>query len=40
MKLNKCKQNPILKPNPSNQWEELCVLNPAAMYVEEERSSI
>ena len=31
MKFVKCKQNPILKPNPSNQWEELCVLNPAAI---------
>ena len=36
MKLNKCKQNPILKPNSSNQWEELCVLNPAAYYDEKE----
>ena len=34
MKLVRCKQNPILKPNPANQWEELCVLNPAAIYNE------
>ena len=32
MRLIKCKENPILKPNPANQWEELCVLNPAAIY--------
>ena len=34
MRLNKYQNNPILKPNPSNQWEELCVLNPAAIYDE------
>ena len=26
--------NPILKPNPNNQWENLCVLNPAAVFDE------
>ena len=26
MKFEKYKNNPILKPNPNNQWEELCVL--------------
>ena len=29
MKFTKYENNPILKPNPKNQWEELCVLNPA-----------
>ncbi len=24
--------NPILKPNPNNQWENLCVLNPAVVF--------
>ena len=32
MKFVKYDKNPILKPNPRNQWEELCVLNPAAIY--------
>ena len=32
MKFIKYNKNPILKPNPSNQWEELCVLNPACIY--------
>lgn len=32
MKLTKCKINPILSPNPSNAWEERCVLNPAVIY--------
>ena len=36
MKFIKCDKNPILKPNPANQWEELCVLNPAAIYNEKE----
>ncbi|MBP5216405.1 MAG: glycosidase [Bacilli bacterium] len=34
MKLNKCPLNPILKPNPQNDWESLCVLNPAVIYDE------
>ena len=38
MKFKKYENNPILKPNPANQWEELCVLNPAAIYVEEEKT--
>ena len=38
MKFIKCDKNPILKPNPSNQWEELCVLNPAAMYNESDKT--
>ena len=24
--------NPILKPNANNQWENLCVLNPAVVF--------
>ena len=31
MKFEKYPNNPILKPNPANQWEELCVLNPAVI---------
>ncbi len=34
MKLKKFEGNPILKPN-NNQWENLCVLNPAVIYAEE-----
>ncbi len=34
MKLQKYVNNPILKPNPNNQWEERCVLNPAVIYDE------
>ena len=34
MKLVKCPLNPILKPNPENAWESLCVLNPAVIYDE------
>ncbi|MBO4540936.1 MAG: glycosidase, partial [Bacilli bacterium] len=34
MKLEKCSLNPILKPNPQNDWESLCVLNPAVIYDE------
>jgi beta-1,2-mannobiose phosphorylase / 1,2-beta-oligomannan phosphorylase len=32
MKLHKYEGNPILKPNENNDWESLCVLNPAAVY--------
>ena len=35
MKLKKYANNPILKPNPANQWEERRVLNPAVIYDEE-----
>ena len=31
MKLKKYASNPILTKNPKNQWEELCVLNPAVI---------
>lgn len=32
MKLNKYENNPILKPEPANAWESLCVCNPGAWY--------
>ena len=32
MKIVKSKLNPILKPNPENEWEARCVLNPAVVY--------
>ena len=32
MKLHKYEHNPILKKNPNNPWEELCVLNPAVIF--------
>ena len=35
MKFNKYIGNPILKPNPKNAWENLCVLNPGVIYDEE-----
>jgi predicted GH43/DUF377 family glycosyl hydrolase len=35
MKLTKSPKNPILLPNPANEWENLCVLNPAVIYDEE-----
>lgn len=35
MKFKKYEGNPILKPNPSNEWESLCVLNPAVIYDED-----
>lgn len=37
MKLDKYEFNPILKPNPNNDWENLCVLNPAVIYDEKEK---
>ena len=37
MKFTKYSGNPILKPNPSNEWESLCVLNPAVIYKEDEK---
>lgn len=36
MKLERAKENPILKPNSSNSWEELCVLNPAVIFNEDD----
>lgn len=32
MRLKKWDGNPILKPNPKNEWEKLAVLNPGAYY--------
>ena len=32
MKFTKYAGNPILRPNPDTNWEELCVLNPAVWY--------
>jgi len=32
MKFKKYEGNPILRPNPENEWESLCVLNPAVVY--------
>ena len=40
MKFVKYENNPILKPNPKNAWEELCVLNPAAIYDEESKQFV
>ena len=40
MKLKKHKANPILKPNPANEWENFCVLNPAVIYDEEKREFV
>lgn len=34
MKLTKYKANPILSPDPTIEWEERCVLNPAVVYDE------
>ena len=38
MKLKKYENNPILTKNPSNQWEELCVLNPAVIFNDEDQT--
>ncbi len=40
MQLTKSKINPILSPNPLNQWEERCVLNPAVIYDEERQKFV
>lgn len=32
MKLIKCAQNPVLRPNPKNDWENLIVCNPGVWY--------
>ncbi len=37
MLFKKYEQNPILKPNPANSWEALCVLNPAVIYDEKRK---
>ena len=38
MKLKKYANNPILTKNPANQWEELCVLNPAVIFNDEDKT--
>lgn len=35
MRIDKYIGNPILTPNPENEWENLCVLNPGVIYDEE-----
>ncbi len=40
MKFIKHELNPILKPNPANQWEERCVLNPAVIYDDEKEEFV
>ena len=35
MKLNKYKNNPILKPTDEHKWENFCVLNPGVIYDDE-----
>ena len=35
MKLKRYQGNPILSPNPANDWEDLAVFNPAAWYDED-----
>ena len=37
MKLKKFEGNPILFPNEKNDWESLCVLNPAVVYNDEKK---
>ena len=38
MKFKKYENNPILTKNPANQWEELCVLNPAVVFNDEDKT--
>ena len=40
MKLKEYELNPILNPNPKNEWEDLCVLNPAVVYDEKTKEFI
>ncbi len=40
MKFQKYVGNPILTPNPENQWEERCVLNPAVIYDDEKQEFV
>ncbi len=37
MKLKRYDDNPILHPNPANEWESLAVFNPAAWYDEDKK---
>ena len=38
MKFKKYEHNPILTRNPKNAWEELCVLNPAVIFNDEDKT--
>jgi len=40
VKLKRYENNPILSPNPANQWENLAVFNPAAWYDEDKKQVI
>lgn len=40
MKLDRYDGNPILSPNPDNDWEELAVFNPAAWYDRDKKEVI
>lgn len=40
MKLTKYLGNPILVANPKNEWENLCVLNPAVIYDEKNKEYV
>ncbi|HUV67207.1 MAG TPA: hypothetical protein VMW24_25180 [Sedimentisphaerales bacterium] len=37
MKLKRHKGNPILSPNPANEWESLAVFNPGAWYDQDKK---
>lgn len=40
IRLNKYAQNPILSPKKENDWENLCVLNPAVIYDEDNKEFV
>lgn len=40
IKLKKYEANPILSPNPENEWEARCVLNPAVVYDDERKKFV
>ena len=40
MLFKKYENNPILKPNTKNEWENRCVLNPAVVYDEDLKKAI
>ena len=37
MILKKYEKNPILQKNDANEWESLCVLNPAVIYDDDKK---
>ncbi len=39
-KFTKYAENPILSPNPQNDWESACVLNPAVIYDEKQKAFV